>query len=105
MHVVDGDGNTQVVGDANNVAGRDAASGQSAITSGTTSTVSVNEPVQPESETRVPIGNRIAAVVFLLVLIAGIVLLVLGVLAPAIGAIVIGGGGFGLAIFKLFFDK
>ena len=105
MNVVDGEGNTQVVGDANTVAGRDVASDQSAIVSGTTSTASINESVPPEPGGPVPVGRRIAAVVFLLVLIAGIVLLALGVLAPAIVAIVIGAGGFGLAIFKLFFDK
>lgn len=101
-----GENNTQVVGGDNTMVGRDAASGQSAIASTTASRsdVSVNEPPVEQGETGVPIGNRIAAVFFGLVLIVGVVLLLLGVLAPAVVAIVFGGGGFGLAIFKLFFD-
>lgn len=101
-------GNTQVVGNDNTTAGSDAASGQSAIASGTDSTSEVNvkePPLEQDDDAAVPIGNRIAAVIFGLILIAGIVLLVLGVLAPAIVAVVIGAGGLGVAIYKLFFDK
>ncbi|MCA1707756.1 MAG: DUF3040 domain-containing protein [Actinobacteria bacterium] len=61
--------------------------------------------VEQDDEGGVPIGNRIAAVIFGLILIGGVILLAVGVLAPAIAALVIGGGGFGLAIFKLFFGE
>lgn len=44
--------------------------------------------------------QRLAALIFFVILVVGIVLLIVGV-QPAIAAIVIGGGGFALNIYKL----